>query len=42
MCLKSLVNYEKDKKYSIIELSGAVDRYNFNNNDFYSPVTPLM
>ncbi len=32
-CLNSLVNFEKDKKYSNIELSGAVDRYNSNNND---------
>jgi hypothetical protein len=33
-CLNSLVNIKKDKKYSNIELSGAVDRYNFNNNDW--------
>lgn len=31
-CLDSLVDFEKDKKYSNIELSGAVDRYIFNNN----------
>jgi len=32
-CLNYLVNFEKDKKFSNIELSRAVDRYNFNNND---------
>jgi hypothetical protein len=32
-CLNSLVNFDKDKKYSNIESNGAVDRYNFNNND---------
>ena len=32
-CLNSLVNYERDKKYSNIELSGAVDRYDFIDLD---------
>ncbi|MCL2773882.1 MAG: 16S rRNA (cytosine(967)-C(5))-methyltransferase RsmB [Oscillospiraceae bacterium] len=32
-CLKSLINYEKDRKYSNIELSEAVDRYDFSDLD---------
>ena len=32
-CLKSLVNYERDRKYSNIELSEAVDRYDFSELD---------
>ena len=32
-CLKSLVNYEKDKKYSNIELNDSVEKYNFNDLD---------
>ena len=32
-CLNSLVSFEKNKKYSNIELSGAVERYNFGDNN---------
>ena len=30
-CLDSLVNYEKHKKYSNIELSASIDKYNFDD-----------
>ena len=33
ICLKSLVNYEKDKKYSNLELNAAVEKYNLNDLD---------
>ena len=32
-CLNSLVELEKNKKYSNIELSVSVDRYNFSDLD---------
>ena len=32
-CLKSLINYEKDKKYSNIELSASLEKNNFNELD---------